>query len=83
MKKAKAALLSLLLLVIALSAAASMSGLRPGLFGDAAVDSGTAPAGPVVPLSGAAMPSVEPLSILALGGGLVFLGIYAKLKRAK
>ena len=79
MKKRKAVVLSLFLLIIALSAGASMSGLWTGSLGNA----GGVPGAVGGPTPGSSYRIAEPASILVLGGGLVFLGLYARLKRAK
>jgi hypothetical protein len=84
MRKAKGAVLSILLLVFALSALAGVTGLWTGLTdGDhGASGSGRSATGGQGPDPGFHR-IIEPASIVVLSGGLVFLGLYAKLRRAK
>jgi len=69
LKRARKAGLSLLLLVVALTAAAGFSGLWTGQ--------------PVATAAGLGRLHAEPASILILAAGLAVLGLYARLKRAK
>jgi hypothetical protein len=83
MKKAKVVVLSLVLLVLVLSAVAGVSELWPGLF----KEHNPAPAVHNDPAAGTTdgpdyvLP--EPAAVLLLGAGLVSLGLYARLKRGK
>ena len=83
MKKAKVVVLSLILLVLVLSAAAGVSELWPGLFKGnthvAAVNDNAARG----TTEGADHAVPEPAAVLLLGAGLVSLGLYAKLKHGK
>ena len=83
MKKRKAVVLSVLLLIIALSAGASMSRLWTSPSGDAADAPGVIPGAGGGSTQGPGYRIAEPATILVLGGGLIFMGLYARLKRAK
>jgi hypothetical protein len=82
-KRVKVAVLSLFLLIIALSAVAGVTGLWKGWPGlsdrEAAADlsAGTRP------IAAPSPKAAEPATILVLGTGLAGLALYAKLKRAK
>ena len=82
MKKAKVVVLSLILLVLVLSAA-GVSGLRPGLFKDHNPAPGVNDDAAAGTMDGADRVLAEPAAILLLGAGLVSLGLYAKQKRRK
>lgn len=82
MKKAKMVVLSLFLMIIALSTAAGVSGLWTGRAGKAAV-AGTDLSAGSRPIAAPSFRLAQTDSVLVLGAGLIFLGLYAKLKRAK
>ncbi len=83
MKKAKVVVLSLVLLVLVLSAAAGVSELWPGLFkGHNSTQSVNHDSGVgTTAVADYGMP--EPAALLVLGAGLVSLGLYARLKRGR
>ena len=83
MKRVKVAVLSLLLLIIALSAVVGVSGFWRVWPGPSDREAGTDLSAGARPIAVPSPQAAEPATILILGGGLLGLALYAKLKRAK